>query len=163
MDQGGYLTELKDEFDEYQIDFYLKQKDCYWIGLSDKGHEGRCLKSSYGLLNSFNLSPPSGQFIWGSSHEVADYTNWARSSNEGDTDEPNGGEAENCVFKTLNYVGGSTPGWADYSCGERYAEGMPCYALCTFGSDPLPTRPSTTSTPAPTTATTSSGNIEDVL
>ena len=101
-------------------------------------------------------SPPSGQFIWGTSHEVADYTNWARSSGEGDMDEPNGGEAENCVFKTLNYVGGSTPGWADYICGERYAEGMPCYALCTFGSVPLPTRPST---PAPTTtATTTAGS-----
>ena len=161
MDQGGYLTELKDEFDEYQIDFYLKQQDCYWIGLSDKGHEGRCeMSKRFPLIVN---SPPLGQFIWGSSHEVADYTNWARSSSEGDTDEPNGGEAENCVFKTLNYVGGSTPGWADYSCGERYAEGMPCYALCTFASDPLPTRPSTTSTPAPTTATTSSGNIEDVF
>ena len=92
--------------------------------------------------------------MWAGSHEPVDYTNWARSSGEGDTDEPNGGEAENCVFKTLNYVGGSTPGWADYSCGDRYAEGMPCYALCTFGTVPLPTRPST---PAPTTAMPSGG------
>ena len=42
--------------------------------------------------------------MWASSHEPVDYTNWARSSGEGDMEEPNGGEAENCVYKTVTYI-----------------------------------------------------------
>ena len=39
-DHGGYLIELKEEYEEEEIDIYLEQGLCYWIGLTDKALEG---------------------------------------------------------------------------------------------------------------------------
>ena len=92
-----------------------------------------------------------GTYRWSTSHDVAAYTNWARASQyeDGDTDEPNGGTAENCVYKSLSYP----PGWSDYRCDATEADGMPCFALCRHGDlpqPPTPTPPTTTPPPANT-------------
>lgn len=74
--------------------------------------------------------------------------------------EPNGGEQENCVYTTVSSSG--PPGWSDHRCGKRWGEhglNMPCYALCTFGSVPLPTNPSST----PTLTPPNSGTKKSVL
>ena len=70
---------------------------------------------------------------------VASYTNWARGAGDEDTDEPNGGTAENCVYKSLSHP----RGWSDYSCEATEADTMPCFALCQHGGVHQPT-PSTT-------------------
>ena len=92
----------------------------------------------------------SGTFRWAGSHQVAGYTNWARSDGSSeDTPEPNGGTAENCVYKSLSYP----PGWSDYRCDATEADGMPCFALCRHGDlpqPPTPTPPTTTPPPANT-------------
>ena len=91
-----------------------------------------------------------GTFRWSASHGVASYTNWARASQyeAGDTDEPNGGTAENCVYKTLSYP----PGWSDISCEATEADTMPCFALCQYGHPPQPSPAPTPTTPPTTTA-----------
>ena len=91
--------------------------------------------------SSVRLPTTSGTYRWSASHDVAAYTNWARASQyeDGDTDEPNGGTAENCVYKSLSYP----PGWSDTSCEASEADTMPCFALCQHGGVHQPT-PSTT-------------------
>ena len=88
-----------------------------------------------------------GTFRWSASHGVASYTNWARASQyeAGDTDEPNGGTAENCVYKSLSYP----PGWSDISCDATEADTMPCFALCQHGDLPQPPTPTPTTPPTP--------------
>ena len=102
------------------------------------------------MINKYKLIHFSGTFRWAGSHQVAGYTNWARSDGSSeDTPEPNGGTAENCVYKSLSYP----PGWSDYRCDATEADGMPCFALCRHGDlpqPPTPTPPTTTPPPANT-------------
>ena len=80
---------------------------------------------------------------------VASYTNWARGAGDEDTDEPNGGTAENCVYKSLSYP----PGWSDTSCEATEADTMPCFALCQYGEVQRPTpAPTPTPTISPSTS-----------
>ena len=101
----------------------------------------------------------AGRYEWAESHEVAQYTNWARSTGQGDTDEPDGGEAENCVFMTLDFdpdldIG---PGWSDCDCSRRLL------ALCEYDGDSqpstTPTQPTSTTT-EPSTTTESATTTE---
>ena len=97
----------------------------------------------------FKYSNDAGQFKWDASHQAASYTNWARASGEGDTEEPNGGTAENCVYKSLSYP----PGWSDISCEATEADTMPCFALCQYGEVQQPTpAPTPTPTISPSTS-----------
>ena len=77
---------------------------------------------------------------------VASYTNWAPGEGDEDTDEPNGGTAENCVYKSLSHP----RGWSDYSCEATEADTMPCFALCQYGHPPQPSPAPTPTTPLTT-------------
>ena len=51
--------------------------------------------------------------MWASSHQEAQYTNWAPS-------DPNGGAVENCCLKARD-LGPQWAGWLDYGCDQDQA------------------------------------------
>ena len=102
-----------------------------------------CISCTWKVIDEQILMHFSGTFRWAGSHQVAGYTNWARSDGSSeDTPEPNGGTAENCVYKSLSYP----PGWSDYRCDATEADGMPCFALCRHGDLPQPPTPTPANT-----------------
>ena len=105
-----------------------------------------CNSCTWKVIDEQILMHFSGTFRWAGSHQVAGYTNWARSDGSiEDTPEPNGGTAENCVYKSLSYP----PGWSDISCDATEADTMPCFALCQHGDLPQPPTPTPTTPPTP--------------
>ena len=138
----------------------MPSKRLFWTSICLKKYAGglvyltlhkkvKIIKIIIDTIYYYQYTAYLGTYRWSASHSVASYTNWARASQyePGDTDEPNGGTEENCVYKSLSYP----PGWSDLSCAATEADTMPCFALCQYGHPPQPS-PAPTPTTPPTTS-----------
>ena len=103
------------------LDTFLIEGTTYWLGLSDLAHEGSRMIPCRGFMDHLVIF--SGTYRWQESHQVAEYVNWAP------TTEPNGGADHNCIWKTYQ---ATHPGWHDADCSwSDYGHGYgQQHALC---------------------------------
>ena len=106
--------------EEMLLDTFAIEGKTYWLGLTDKAQEGTRLNISlFEIICDFvNFA---GTYVWEESHQVADYTPWAK-PNEPDDD---GTKNLDCVWKHVS-------GWHDAGCWLSSWKGgrEPVHALC---------------------------------
>ena len=92
--QGGYLAELTSREEELAVNEVISHEDHFWLGLNDVAQEGGAHGSGDSfILNTLDIVPASGRFMWAESHQVVEYSNW----NSGEPNNFFG--VEDCVFK----------------------------------------------------------------